>query len=130
MSDLLYKPADEVSVKIRDARIVSALAFDYEQTINVEILVIHENGYFVFVPSKYTLQGSIYVDKQKANKLGILDRFIDSYINFITDDQIVRLYRRMEGCSCIKCNEFYYLAEPNQSDGSLLCWLCKQNKYR
>lgn len=130
MADLLYKVADEVCVKVREGRIVASLTGDYEQIINVEIIAIHDNGYFVFVPSKYSLQGSIYVDKVNARKLDIAPRFLDSNINYVNDDQIVRLYHRREGCACTQCEEFYHLAEPNQADGTLVCWLCKQNPYR
>lgn len=34
--------------------------------------------------------------------------------------------RDVDGCFCKKCNEFYMFAEPNQIDGSLICWSCRQ----
>lgn len=30
-----------------------------------------------------------------------------------------------DGCSCKKCKEFYEFAEPNQEDGTLVCWSCR-----
>lgn len=30
-----------------------------------------------------------------------------------------------DGCLCIKCKEFFPYAEPNQQDGSLICYGCR-----
>lgn len=30
-----------------------------------------------------------------------------------------------DGCQCKKCLEMYPYAEPNQEDGSLICWACR-----
>lgn len=30
-----------------------------------------------------------------------------------------------DGCTCKKCKEFYQYAEPNQEDGSLICYGCR-----
>jgi len=29
------------------------------------------------------------------------------------------------GCKCKKCKEFFEFAEPNQEDGTLVCWACR-----
>lgn len=30
-----------------------------------------------------------------------------------------------DGCDCTKCKEFYPFAEPNQEDGTLICFSCR-----
>ncbi len=30
-----------------------------------------------------------------------------------------------DGCDCKKCGDFYKYAEPNQSDGTLICYKCR-----
>lgn len=30
-----------------------------------------------------------------------------------------------DGCTCKKCKTFYEYAEPNQEDGTLICWACR-----
>ena len=30
-----------------------------------------------------------------------------------------------DGCTCVKCGDFYQYAEPNQSDGTLVCYRCR-----
>lgn len=32
---------------------------------------------------------------------------------------------KSDGCSCKKCKEFYQYAEPNQDDGTLICYGCR-----
>lgn len=130
MADLLYKAADEVCVKVKSDRIVAATATDYDHRVNLEIIVTHDGGYFVFVPSKHNLQGSIYVDKRNSDKLDIPDRFLDSRINYVTDEQITHLHIRREGCTCTRCNEFYHHSEPNQQDGTMICFQCREDRFR
>jgi hypothetical protein len=38
--------------------------------------------------------------------------------------------RTPDGMKCQKCQTFYDFAEPNQPDGSLLCYSCRSNPYR
>lgn len=30
-----------------------------------------------------------------------------------------------DGCTCKKCKQLYEYAEPNQDDGTLICWACR-----
>jgi hypothetical protein len=32
---------------------------------------------------------------------------------------------KSDGCSCKKCKEYYPYAEPNQEDGTLICYGCR-----
>ena len=34
-----------------------------------------------------------------------------------------------DGLICKKCKNFFGFAEPNQSDGSLICYSCRKNPY-
>jgi hypothetical protein len=36
-----------------------------------------------------------------------------------------RKEKKSDGCTCKKCKEFFEYAEPNQEDGSLICWACR-----
>jgi formylmethanofuran dehydrogenase subunit E len=33
--------------------------------------------------------------------------------------------KKKTGCACAKCGEFYPWGEPNQEDGTLKCWSCR-----
>lgn len=33
--------------------------------------------------------------------------------------------KKSNGCVCLKCNELYPYAEPNQADGTFKCYSCR-----
>jgi hypothetical protein len=40
-------------------------------------------------------------------------------------EETKRVKREPDGCACKKCHEFYQFAEPNQEDGTLICYSCR-----
>lgn len=40
------------------------------------------------------------------------------------DYKVVKRYEN--GCTCVKCGELYPQAEPNQPDGTLICYSCRR----
>jgi hypothetical protein len=126
-----FKIADEVVVKIRDNVIVDRAATNFDRLVKFEIVATYDGGYFVYVPQDDLIQDSIRVYQHNMKKLNLESRFIDSDVCYIEDDRIVKLYHRMPGMKCQRCDEFYQYAEPNQDDKStMVCWSCRQNPYR
>jgi hypothetical protein len=41
-----------------------------------------------------------------------------------------RKRKHPDGMVCMKCRTFYEFAEPNQDDGSMICYSCRNNPYR
>jgi hypothetical protein len=41
-----------------------------------------------------------------------------------------RKRKHPDGMLCKKCSVFFEFAEPNQEDGSLICYSCRNNPYR
>lgn len=37
----------------------------------------------------------------------------------------VKIKDGRDGCDCTKCKTFFEFAEPNQEDGTLICWACR-----
>jgi hypothetical protein len=37
----------------------------------------------------------------------------------------VKKKKDRDGCDCKKCKEYYPYAEPNQEDGTLICYACR-----
>lgn len=35
-----------------------------------------------------------------------------------------------DGAQCVKCKDYFYLAEPNQPDKTFICRACKLNPWR
>lgn len=126
----VYRIADEISVKIKNSKITTSDAIDYDQIIVVEILAEVNGGYVVFLPSIHTLKNSFILDKQQCKRYCIPERFADSNGLYVLEDQVFRLHKRMEGCCCNRCKEFCHLAEPNCEDGKMICYACRCNPYR
>jgi hypothetical protein len=55
--------------------------------------------------------------------LNLLDR-LDEYVDSI------RRRTKLDGMFCCKCGQFYDYAEANQSDGSMICYACRQSPYK
>lgn len=47
--------------------------------------------------------------------------------NKVADETTTENKPPMDGCTCAKCKQYYPFAEPNQSDGSLICYSCRKN---
>lgn len=37
----------------------------------------------------------------------------------------IQIFNGLDGFSCKKCTNFFPLSEPNQKDGTLICWSCR-----
>ena len=42
-----------------------------------------------------------------------------------TEDFVIETKKFSDGCTCKKCREFFPYAEPNQKDGTLVCYGCR-----
>jgi len=63
-------------------------------------------------------QGNVHIDL-----IGLADRIELFLINR-------RRRRGPDGLICQKCKDFFEFAEPNQEDGSLICYSCRKDPYR
>lgn len=48
----------------------------------------------------------------------------------VEEVRVATLYPKFDGENCCKCKEPYYMAAPNQKDGTFICSLCVFNPYR
>ena len=60
-----------------------------------------------------------------------INSYIDNYVRWFHPTDIMKVHPRMilnkypNGCKCRECSEHYPYAEPNQQDGTLLCYSCR-----
>jgi hypothetical protein len=47
------------------------------------------------------------------------------YISAIPTEPEAKKKDNRDGCDCKKCKEFFPYAEPNQEDGTLICYRCR-----
>lgn len=71
---------------------------------------------------------SIYDFKEISNiydYIGTAHRIVHN-----NDYRIFKPKFEEDGCKCTKCKEFYPYAVANQSDGTLICYSCRDNPWR
>lgn len=119
------KPGDKVCCRIKSGKIVQAYA-EFDEEKDFEIVAFDSKGYFIYLPEYLNLYSTAKVTIQNSKALSINNKFIGCSIAYITDTMIVKVQSFLDGCACIKCKEFYKYAEPNQSDGTLICFNCRE----
>ena len=72
------------------------------------------NGNVVFIPTTNPQWVTINIPQYIPQQIGI-----DFAI------PVDEIEEKSEGCTCKKCKEFFEYAEPNQEDGTLICWACR-----
>ena len=69
-------------------------------------------------------------DKYRCNTLNIDYKFLDEQIIYVSQNQIYKVSKIMDGMKCCNCQEFFDMAEPNQDDGTLICYACRVKPWR
>lgn len=123
------KPGDRVDCRVKASIIVSPYK-DCDEVFTFEIVALDKYGFYVYVPPYITIKGTSKADKSQCKALGIDKRFLDCDILFVQSSMIFQVHSVLDGLTCLKCNEFYNMAEPNQEDGSFKCWTCRTYPYR
>lgn len=123
------KPGDRVDCRVKSATIVSPYK-NYDEIKTFEIVAADGHGYYLYVPHYYFLKGSVVADEYRSKSLGIDKRFLNENIIFIQENMIATVQEKLDGMACKICHEFYSYAEPNQKDGTLICFSCRGNPYR
>lgn len=123
------KPGDCVDVRIKNATIVSPYR-DYDEIKTFQIIARDRHGYYLYIPSYYLLKDSEKADYYQCSELGIDFKFLDEQFVYIEGNMIARVNSVLDGMSCSNCEEFFQMAEPNQDDGTLICYSCRVNPYR
>lgn len=123
------KPGDRIDCRVKSATIVSPYS-SYDEVKTFEIVAKDDGGYYLYVPHYYHLKSTVVADEWRCKNLRIDKKFLGENIIHITDGLIYSVQERLDGLCCKVCREFYQFSEPNQSDGSLICYQCRANPYR
>lgn len=66
-----------------------------------------------------------------VGKVPNLSDYRGHYVRWLNDDRVNKIIKLgPDGCGCQVCKEFYNMAVPNQPDGTLVCYSCRQNPMR
>lgn len=123
------KPGDRVDCRIKAATIVSPYR-DYDEIRTFEVVAVDQHGCYLYIPAYVPLKGTVIADRYQCRRLGIDKKFLDEQIIYVQDNFIYQISQIMDGLACSKCGEFYLMSAPNQENGTLICWACRNNPYR
>lgn len=97
-------------------------------------IMLDENTweYVAYVPQyEAGLIKSVFkIRPELAKRYGMHPKYVGESGVTLRKNNIIRISHRSDGMQCCKCDEFYDKAEPNQEDGTLICYSCRQNPYR
>jgi hypothetical protein len=124
---------DKVFVKLKGNVIVSATEKDFDVQLSFEIIGYDGKRYLLKMPSYYSIKNSWLIKDEHLSKFGCGSSYLDKRTVAIHADKIFRIQAAsspVDGLYCEHCKEFYPMAEPNQSDGTLRCYACRENPFR
>ena len=124
------KLGDRITCRISLGNIISPYSSDYDQVFTFEIVAKDVTGYYVFVPPHSYLKGSIRADAHFCGLSKIDPKYIGDMIMYIEESMVYKVSFIVDGCICANCKDFSYQAEPNQEDGTFICFCCRANPYR
>ena len=123
------KAGDLGSCAVKDGVIVNSYS-DFNDVLDFQIIATVEyGGYYIYVPHYIFIKNTVKLDKYTAKKKGIDSRYVDENFIFIAETEIYKIKKVLDGCYCCKCDKFYDKSEPNQPDGTLICWSCRTYPY-
>lgn len=125
---------DRVLIRIKEDEIQPAYSMDYSVILQFEIIGERRDLYVVHVLPDVCLKEAFELSTFDCNRYEIPMRFLNEKAHIITTEHMVKVFGRMgprEGAHCARCGEFSSYSEPNQENGTFLCYLCRVwNPYR
>jgi hypothetical protein len=100
------------------------------KTFRLDVIAKTAQGYVVYVPKHILIPHARKLTKTMKKKFGADERYIGCYIVAVGFDSISNIIVRTDGTHCAHCSKFYQYAVANQSDGTLICYSCRENPYR
>lgn len=126
---------DIVTCKIKGNTIVQVLSLKWDVELSFEVIgySFADDFYILQVPKYYNIRNSWLIERDHLDELLVKKKLLGKKAVAIQQDKIIRYQRKdsiQDGMACDKCKKFYHMAEPNQVNGTLLCWSCRDNPYR
>lgn len=119
------KPGDSVYCKINDNKIISVYDNAWQDKLIFDIISVYSEGYIIYIPDTVYIKDCITFTSNNIKNFGVNKKFINSSGYYITEYNIMGTHKILDGLCCLKCEEFCFMAQPNQSDTiSFICWKC------
>ena len=128
-----FRVGDTVFCKIRGNSLISASSGNYDVQLSFKVIGYDGSKYILHIPKYYNIKNSWNIIEEHLEKYRLDVDYLDNRAIAIFADKVARVQvqtTKEDGLFCKKCDEFFPMAEPNQTDGSLVCYQCRSNPYR
>lgn len=123
-------PGDQVLCRLKEDAIVSPYSSEFDSVKSFDIIAVDNFGYYLFIPPYTFMKGSIQADSVFLKQKNLNKKYLGDQILYIGEGYVYKIKSQIDGCTCLKCKDFYHQAAPNQDNGSFICWTCRNDKYR
>ncbi len=123
---------DHILVHVRDSMIEQSSSDTYDKKYQFKVLAEYHGGYIIHIPNNIQIIGRWELTQLEIDKYQIPYFYKGDNAYFLTYAQMVKVFKQCEfdGMFCMRCKEFYPMAEANRDDGNLMCYLCRFNRFR
>lgn len=127
-----YGIGEKIFCKIHESTIVCSTSEAYEAQLIFEIIGIGENTskYLILIPTYYNIRGCWRIKEEHLEKFNINPNWLDHRALVVSEERVCHAANKGDGMSCARCKEFCPMAESNQTNGSFICFSCRNNPYR
>lgn len=101
------------------------------EIIELEIIAIHEDIWYVVEPPPTVLEDTVVVNKARLKNWRLGPDKLDRNISLVSEKAVGgrrKFDPYLNALSCKLCQEIFPYAQGNQPDGSLVCWSCRTTK--
>jgi len=127
-------PDDIVYCRVRGNTIVP-LSKKWDGEIPFKVIGVSPDGFYILhVPKYYNIRHSWKIEPSHMDDCNIGIQYQGKKAVAVPIEKVCKIIRKtpveQDGMICSGCKKFYYMAEANQSDGTLICYSCRTNPYR
>lgn len=131
--NMLYDIKDRVYCKVSGANIVVRTSQNFDIILDFEIIgFAPDNTYVVYIPTYYNIKERFMMSETQLNEYNVDKKFLNKNGYIVTVNEISKIKKAScgsDGMFCLKCKQFYQFSEPNQLDGTMICYSCRSNPY-
>lgn len=106
----------------------------WEKERNFKVIgTYHEDGttsWTVYLPPDYQMSNGSRLSRWAREKFEIDAKYANDRVFFISEEHIIKVHKESDQTMCKVCKEWFHMAQPNQLDGTLICWQCRQDPWR
>ncbi len=85
----------------------------------------------LYIPPDYGIKNGTKITPWIMNKFNIEAKYKGDKTFFVVDEHIIKVHRYSDALRCSgPCKQWIAMAEPNQENGTFICWECRDNPWR